>query len=71
MVLTWILLQQEEDNGRTNKSDVDVFVRTPRPNFDESLVYYLDEQLRQIETAITNLKEAIKTAEDRLTAGGL
>ena len=51
--------------------DVDVFVRTPRPNFDESLVYYLDEQLQQIETAITNLKEAIKTAEDRLTAGGL
>ena len=40
--------------------DVDVFVRTPRPNFDESLVYYLDEQLQQIETAITNLKEIEK-----------
>lgn len=51
--------------------DVQVFVRTPRPNFDESLVYHLDEQLLQIETAINNLKEAIKTAEDRLTAGGL
>ena len=38
--------------------DVDVFVRTPRPNFDESLVYYLDEQLRQIEKAITNLKRS-------------
>ena len=45
--------------------------RGQRPNFDESLVYYLDEQLQQIEKAITNLKEAIKTAEDRLTAGGL
>ena len=51
--------------------DVDVFVRTPRPNFDDSIVYYLDRELQKLEVAVRNLQEALKTAEDRLTAGGL
>ena len=51
--------------------DVDVFVRTPRPNFDESIVYFLDRELQKLEVAVRNLQEALKTAEDRLTAGGL
>ena len=51
--------------------DVEIYRRTPRPEFDESFIYYLDNELTQIEKAIRNLREALKSAEDRLTAGGL
>ena len=34
-------------------------------------IYYLDNELTQLEKAIRNLREALKSAEDRLTAGGL
>ena len=48
-----------------------LYRKTPRPGFNESLIYYLDNELQQLEKAIRNIREAIKTAEDRLTAGGL
>tara|TARA_Y100000592_G_C5254001_1_gene214168 strand:- start:200 stop:376 length:177 start_codon:yes stop_codon:yes gene_type:complete len=50
---------------------VEIYTRGQRPNFDESIIYYLDTELQKLEVAIRNLREAIKTAEDRLTAGGL
>ena len=50
---------------------VETYNRGQRPNFDDSIVYYLDRELQKLEVAVRNLKEAIKTAEDRLTAGGL
>jgi len=50
---------------------VKIYTRGQRPNFDESIIYYLDTELQKLEVAIRNLREAIKTAEDRLTAGGL
>lgn len=51
--------------------DIEIYNRTNRPNFSESLVYYIDNELKQIEKAIRNIKDAIKTVEDRLSAGGL
>ena len=51
--------------------DIEIYRKTPRPGFNESLIYYLDNELQQLEKAIRNITEAIKTAEDRLTAGGL
>ena len=51
--------------------DIEIYNRTQRPNFSESLVYYIDNELKQIEKAIRNIKDAVKSAEDRLTAGGL
>ena len=50
---------------------VETYNRGQRPNFDDSIVYYLDRELQKLEVAVRNLKEALKTAEDRLTAGGL
>tara|TARA_R100000655_G_scaffold100522_1_gene144994 strand:+ start:1655 stop:1831 length:177 start_codon:yes stop_codon:yes gene_type:complete len=50
---------------------VEIYNRGQRPNFDESIVYYLDRELQKLEVAVRNLQEALKTAEDRLTAGGL
>jgi hypothetical protein len=50
---------------------VEIYNRGQRPNFDESIVYFLDRELQKLEVAVRNLQEALKTAEDRLTAGGL
>jgi hypothetical protein len=50
---------------------VEIYNRGQRPNFDESIIYYLDTELQKLEVAVRNLREALKTAEDRLTAGGL
>ena len=50
---------------------VETYNRGQRPNFDESIVYFLDRELQKLEVAVRNLQEALKTAEDRLTAGGL
>ncbi len=50
---------------------VEIYNRGQRPNFDDSIVYYLDRELQKLEVAVRNLKEALKTAEDRLAAGGL
>ena len=50
---------------------VEIYNRGQRPNFDESIVYYLYRELQKLEVAVRNLQEALKTAEDRLTAGGL
>tara|TARA_Y100001954_G_C15291317_1_gene351421 strand:- start:271 stop:447 length:177 start_codon:yes stop_codon:yes gene_type:complete len=54
-----------------SSQDIEIYNRTQRPNFSESLVYYIDNELKQIEKAIRNIKDAVKSAEDRLTAGGL
>ena len=50
---------------------VEIYNRGQRPNFYESIVYFLDRELQKLEVAVRNLQEALKTAEDRLTAGGL
>ncbi len=54
-----------------SSQDIEIYNRSQRPNFSESLVYYIDNELKQIEKAIRNIKDAVKSAEDRLTAGGL
>ena len=51
--------------------DIEIYRQTPRPGFNESLIYYLDNELKQLEKAIRNIRDAIKTVEDRLSAGGL
>ena len=55
----------------TTSQDIEVYTRSPRPSFEESIQQYIDTELAKIETAIRNIRDAIKTAEDRLTAGGL
>ena len=39
-----------------SSQDIEIYNRTQRPNFSESLVYYIDNELKQIEKAIRNIK---------------
>ena len=32
--------------------DIEIYRQTPRPGFNESLIYYLENELKQLEKAI-------------------
>lgn len=50
---------------------VENYVRSPQPALPESQLKYLQEELKKLERVLATMSEALKEAEERLTAGGL